>query len=551
MSRLPPFPHPLLVEGRLIRHDPELGHAFVAGVHRRVPHEHGAYFAATNAQGFREDHDFDRAPTGFRVQVYGDSYAAGDGVDNDQRFSALLAAQLGVVVANVAVPGHGPDQNVLQLEAGALSRPDLILWCIAVHTLDRVQETQRISVDRDGRMWRLGRPHFVLDEHGGLCLRGVPVPEQGEAIVEPALAPIEGVWAARRRELVARLRRQAVAMVGAWLKPPPDPDYADATSSGFRLLAALVRRFHAAAAGTPVAIVPLPTSRYVADRCAPVFQQRFAELAAPERGLLVLDVVDALRRAPRARRAGMHYRLDGHFTVDGHQAVAQALAAQLQAHALVPAAAPIEVVTQARRTDLELHVGWQLHDGHATLLDASGAALATRREQQLSCACRAGVVPLSAVHACLDEGRVAGPELRRLVLHPPCAVGELLRMVGDRRQWTALASGFVRWFGAAEQDLRRFLCYRGPIEWRESEAPFEAVVDATRLAVDDDRESAWLRDRLQPLLGERDAAALTRRLRRLGRLWELATRAARETVLPTTAPLRRGRVLRQLAAAAR
>jgi len=63
-----PFPHRLVLPGRLIRHDPVLGHAFVPSVRRRVPHEHGAYFAVTNAAGFREDHELEQ-PAGHLQQT--------------------------------------------------------------------------------------------------------------------------------------------------------------------------------------------------------------------------------------------------------------------------------------------------------------------------------------------------------------------------------------------------------------------------------------------------------------------------------------------------
>ena len=541
---LAPFPHRMVTLGQMIRHDPELGHAFVPSVHRRVPHERGAYFAVTNAQGFREDRDLAESPGRFHAMCYGDSFTAGDGVDNGERFSALLAARLGIVVSNVAVPGHGPDQNVLQLERRALPQPDLILWCIAVHTIERIQSDHRIAADGEGRLWRLARPYFVLADDGSLALRGVPVPERGEELVEDAFPQVRCLFAAAGREIAARWRARLVSRLGPYLKPPPDPDYADPRSTAWRLLAALVRRFHAAARGVPVALVPLPTVRYLAEDHDAHFQARFAELAAPAAGLHVLDVLTGMRSASRQQRAGFCYRLDGHYTAVGHEAVARVLAEQLQQRGLVTRGAhpvaPGSAATGNPPADVALRVGWQPGDGYAQLR-AGARVLGEHTECALTArACRPGVLPLSAIHACLDDGRIAGPELREVALCSPCTVDELIRLDRGDARWFALASGQVRWLGAAETDLRRFLCYGGPVVWETDDAATvrEERTPAAGSERDDD-ELRWLRRRLAAL-PRGDAGTMRRWLQRLAARWELATRAARETMLPATAPLRRG-----------
>ena len=562
-----PFPHRMVPSGRQIRHDPLLGHAFVAGVHRRVPHERGAYFAATNAQGFREDHDLDPPPEGFHVVCYGDSYAAGDGVDNGERFSALLAAQLGVPVSNVAVPGHGPDQNVLQLERVPMPRADLILWCIAVQTIERIQSHERITIDREDRLWQVGRPHFVLAGDGSLELRGVPVAERGEALAEEPCAQIRSPIAAIGTELAVWLRARLVATVGRYLKSAPDPDYGDPASPGWRLLAALVRRFHSSAGDVPVAVVPLPTARYLTEDRDTCFQRRFGELERPAAGLHVLDVVTGMRRAPRDERTGFNYRLDGHYTVAGHAVIAAVLAEQLRLRGLVTDArlprATVSAAVRVRRDDLTLHVGWELGDGYAQVRAGAGPVrpvdegsaddriVAEHRESTLTGhASRPGVLPLSAIHACLDDVHVAGPELRGVVLRAPCAASDLTGFDADDPRWFALVSGWVRWHGAAEVDLRTFLCYTGRVECETAGAEIANAGAPVPEPPPDDDELRWLRERIRRLRGHGDAATLRRRLLRLARRWELATRAARAAVLPTTAPLRRGRMALRLARAA-
>lgn len=543
----PPFPHPFRPTGPLIRHDTALGHAFEPGVERRVPHEHGAYFARTNAEGFREDVDLAALSVGGHIQCYGDSYAAGDGVDNGERFTALVARRLGEPVANVAVPGHGPDQNVLQLEQRRAPRPRLILWCIAVQTIERIQSADRLIVDRAGRLQRVGRPHFVLDERAEPQLRGVPVPENGDRMIEPPCPQVRSPFVAQAASLAAALRARVVRALAPLVKPPPDPDYRDPRSAGWQLLRALVRRFHAAADGVPVVIVPLPTSRYVAEGRPAVFQERFAELARPNDRLHVLDVVSALRRLPAEERAGCHYHLDGHFTARGHVAVADALVEQLRAHQLViaPAAPGAAERPSKERGSARLRVGWQLDDGFAEVRGSDGSRIAWARESELTGqSCRAGVVPLSAVNAVLERARLVGSALGAVELVAPTAIEKVAAMPGDDVRRARLIEGLVRWGGAAVLDLRRFLGYPGAFA-------FTALDHATGRIIEqgDDDELQWLRTRTGRLANVRDGATLERLVHRLAKRWELATRAAREAVLPTTAPLRRGRMAHRVRSA--
>lgn len=544
------FPHRFVSQGRLIRHDSNLGHAFVANVCRRVPHEHGAYFANTNAEGFREDHDLARPPAGMHVMCFGDSYAAGDGVDNAQRFSALLGERLGITVSSVAVPGHGPDQNVLQLEQMSGPPPDLIVWCIAVQTIERIQSQKRMTIDREGRLWQVGRPHFELSSQASLELRGVPVAEQGVELVEPPGASLQSPLAARCSRAAAALRARLVSAVGTYVKPAPDPDYADAQGTGWQLLAAIVRRFHTAAGNVPVAIVPLPTSRYLAEHNEAHFQHRFAELEQPSQGLHVLDVVSGMRSAPRAERSHYNYRLDGHYTETGHVAVASVLSEQLLARGLVADGMRATHVSRspARRAGAEfvLHVGWSLGEGYAQLRSVASNEIVheCRESEIIGKACRDGVLPLSAVHACLEERRVAGPDLARVVLHSPVSIADLAAFDRDDVRWLRLLAGCVRWQGGAEVDLRSFLCFEGVVAHSdadgEDEMPHVEAVEAT------DDEWLWLRRHVASLSADLAVTVLRHRIMRLARQWQLVTRSARESVLPTTAPLRRGRMARRL-----
>ena len=98
----------------LLRYHPEVGHLFVPNLNARVPNELGAFYVRTNSAGFRSDIEYsskqgDRP----RILFFGDSFTAGDGCSNHERFSDRVGAQLHAEVFNYGVSGTGTDQHLL------------------------------------------------------------------------------------------------------------------------------------------------------------------------------------------------------------------------------------------------------------------------------------------------------------------------------------------------------------------------------------------------------------------------------------------------------
>ena len=79
----------------VVRYHPEIGHLYVPNLKARIPHERGGYYVRTNALGFRSDHEFTKDSDKPRILVFGDSYTAGDGCNNHERYTHLLTELLG------------------------------------------------------------------------------------------------------------------------------------------------------------------------------------------------------------------------------------------------------------------------------------------------------------------------------------------------------------------------------------------------------------------------------------------------------------------------
>lgn len=321
----------------LIEHDPELGHRFVRNGRARLPDERGGHFVVTNSDGFRSDREFvpARRQDAKRVLFFGDSMTAGDFCDNDERFSERVAERFGAEAYNYGLSGSGTDQQLLVLEnvAQGVER-DLVVWCVLVENIERIKLRARPAVDRTtGATVEVPKPWFELDGED-LVLEGVPVPrvrpprsEDGPPPASwlnrgldlyrehPGFAPLRG--AVRR---LPRVQSEVYRLSGA----QPYPDYADPSSKGWRLMAALIRRF-AQSAAAPVLLAPLPSYHFYLHGAEPVYQSLFESLAADLDEVSVVDVTTPLCQLEWSTRRRLSFRTDSHFSPLGHEIVASIL----------------------------------------------------------------------------------------------------------------------------------------------------------------------------------------------------------------------------------
>jgi lysophospholipase L1-like esterase len=115
------------------RHDTSSGHAgdFIA--------RHGGDASpSVNSLGFREGPIGPKDPNLFRIAVIGDSFAWGQGVQEHERFSNLLDAQLGprYEVLNFGMPGHTMPEHVDELEPVLKLNPDFVLLQLYINNFE-------------------------------------------------------------------------------------------------------------------------------------------------------------------------------------------------------------------------------------------------------------------------------------------------------------------------------------------------------------------------------------------------------------------------------
>ena len=312
---------------------PATAFRFVPGVRARIPHESGGYLLRANEQGFRCDRDFDptRHASTRRVLVFGDSFTAGDGVSNGNRYSDVLEALLPATETyNFGLSGSGTDQQYLAWREFARDIDhNVLLIGVLVENVRRVLSRYRRFQDDAGKMVVFAKPYFTVDALGDLTLHHsppepLPLPEESLPVEERAGVDRGGRFELLR-SMVRRLGLQQIAQNVTRYQPVAE--YNSRTSTGWRLMRAILMRWvreHGDA--SRVVIMPIPLYQHVeGTSSARAYQLRFAELCK-EMGCTLHDPLPDLLRYSPAERRGFRFPIDIHPTPEGHAAIAKSVA---------------------------------------------------------------------------------------------------------------------------------------------------------------------------------------------------------------------------------
>jgi len=308
------------------------GHWFVPNLRAYVPHERSHYAVVTNSRGMRSSREYAPSSDGRRrVLVFGDSFTAGDGVNNEERFTDLLEANDdGLEVLNFGLSGSGTDQQLLVCQHFAPQfGGDVILVCPLVENINRIAARYRPVIERNGvEPMILPKPYFTL-EGGRLALHGVPVSRVRFVLGDAPPDVLAQTDLGGRLRGASRLVNRYLFPFKDWLirltRFDPYPQYASPDHPHWRLMKAILREFAAAAGGREVVVVPLPTYHYIEKLARPTYLARFEALARELPGVHVVNLLDEFWRLSHAERRACRYAHDIHYTPLAHRVVERAV----------------------------------------------------------------------------------------------------------------------------------------------------------------------------------------------------------------------------------
>jgi len=269
----------------------------------------------TNSHGMRNERDFELEPANGRPRllIVGDSYAFGHGVRNEETFAHLLGVHLPEWdVMNMAVEGHGTDQNYIMYEQyGERFHPEIVLVGFFVHDFNRNTFSYR----------EYAKPIYVPQPDGSMLLTRSPV--------QPPRRRIEEYRSGDKR-------------IGGW-------SYSYVAASFQRVLSNRAKRDRSEGSlprRTLTGIMEMFVRRVRDNRATPVWiiipssdietgsdsgyddVEEFAEAEARRLGMPVLRLQpilrDHMRRYPDVAlwRAG---EVGGHFSAAGHRLTAESI----------------------------------------------------------------------------------------------------------------------------------------------------------------------------------------------------------------------------------
>lgn len=388
-----------------IRHDPVVGHLFIPGIQVRIPGP-SPYLLVTNGQGFRSDRDYHcEKGRRHRLILLGDSHAAGDGLENRERFSDLLESDFdGLECANLAVNGTGFDQQILIYEK--FCRIDHDWVCFAPHVWDimRLGPHFHGQDPYTGELYSFAKPYFTLEANQSLRLHNVPVPVERLPWVSRHNRLQRALLDSRLHHRLP-LRVNELALSRYWRRL--DESYADPQSDAWRLTRALIGRLAHQARGRPVLLCPIPDPRLMA---LSNYRSRFRELEEEMDSVFFLDLARHIRRFGRRERWRMHSRATGHYSVFGHQVLTRALSSELVDRGLLPEpvkrqARPLPAPCEGSGDLWVLGVSAFYHDSACTLV-RNGEIVAAAQEERFSRVKNDARFPNAALNYCLEEAGI-------------------------------------------------------------------------------------------------------------------------------------------------
>lgn len=293
-----------------------IGWWHVPELYARVPLGQTYHRVITNEVGMRSERNYPKIqPQGRkRITFLGDSYTAGDGVSNGDRFTDLLERRYTHLDAlNFGLNGSGTDQQLLIFESMAREyEVDAVVICVCIENIARNLYSCFPSLDwREQIATYRPKPYFSFSGET-LELRNTPVSK------ERRLADELGDWHCTFPYIGGENDAYAI--------------YKDANGIHWQTMKAILRRLLSSVSEMPVFIVPMPMYNHYLGELDPTYMPRFMELEDPVNQVHVLNLLPAMQAVPLKERQGFRFPDDPHYTAAAHLLVADTIAHQLALH---------------------------------------------------------------------------------------------------------------------------------------------------------------------------------------------------------------------------
>lgn len=277
----------------------------------------------TNNMGFRSDTDFkiQKENNVKRVMIFGDSFTAGDGVENSKRYSDLLKAKVSdIEVLNFGLSHSGTDQQYLIFrEIAKEMKPDLIIISPLLENIRRNMKSELLNQTQDGDFFFRPKPYFEIHD-SELKLCNVPVPKtklfNSETIPTEEHSKLRIILSGIKKHLYKSLK----------IKTNIFPEYDSESRIEWKLMKAILTKW-IKEVDCPVILMPIPwhlqfehPDMYVTEN----YIRRFKSLEENNK-CNVINLLEEFQKYDSDTRRSFTYKYDKHFSPAGHVVVAESL----------------------------------------------------------------------------------------------------------------------------------------------------------------------------------------------------------------------------------
>lgn len=488
----------------VMMYDPIIGYRFIPNIYSKVYRSKHSFSIETNPQGFRSS--FSYAEMGEdkpRVLALGDSYLAGDGISNEDRFLDLLAKKLDFHPINTGLPGSGTDQQLLIQEKIAKDwEYDILVFMPFLHDLERNLTSKVHFVDWASRKrLDMRKPYFRMDDtKNTLELLGCPVEKSNKYILNENLDDIDknnhlGNTVRRFKGLLQEkvpflhdiLKNHVAGKYHTFMHRSglrtSDVMYANGSSYGWKLMKALMLRMINNAGNKPVIIVPIPLASHVLYHAKPNYIDRFKEISRDN--VQIIDILPEFKKLTKKRRENIYIPNCGHFTPEANEFMADICKPYFEnaIRKIVRTGMKRDDISEKPEEGLRLAlntskkrigkyilgVSCYYHDSAAALL-CDGEIIAAAQEERFTRVKHDKSFPINAIEYCLEEARINGSDLSGVVYYDNDEItleriltNQLYLGRKEQYSWVQSVKSWVDLKSQIWSDLRSFLRYDGPL----------------------------------------------------------------------------------------
>ncbi|WP_370089229.1 carbamoyltransferase N-terminal domain-containing protein [Ekhidna sp.] len=377
---------------QVIKYHSDFGHVYVDGLIARMKYGSGGYTIKTDENGFRNS---ELKEGEIKILILGDSYAAGSGVSNQDRFGDYLMEKYDCRVTNLAVNGYGVDQQLLVYKAFKnVIEHDLVIFAPHMDDLYRNLMPYRVGVNREGRNISIPKPYFEV-ERGALTLKNIPVPLEREILNNAS-----GEKGAKRHSVLNRFKNRFKHAINRFsgihlLGKLSYPEINNEKSQHWQLMHHLIKDLIKEVDDRELLICPIPYN-YVVENNEPQYYMPFFDRHCSER-VQILDVNKPLVKGLKNEQ--LYLPLCGHFTPYAHRLVGELLANKLSLAKRKQAAS----TKQPSSESFFLGISCYYHDSAAAIVNQKGKIIAAAQEERFTRIKHDASFPMHAIHYCLEE----------------------------------------------------------------------------------------------------------------------------------------------------